>query len=470
MRLVLDQGVRRAATTLTGGSPRRVLQMNAAGWQALRALERGDATSPAAQALARRLLDAGIAHPRPRSRATLGNVTVVIPTRDRPEQLDRCLGALDRGVEAIVVDDGSGDRAALARVTARHGARRVCRDAPGGPAAARNVALAAVKSELVAFVDSDCFPAGVWLRALAGHFEDPLVGAVAPRVRPLAGKHKSALQRYLEFRSPLDMGPKEAGVQPGGPVPYVPAAALLVRRCALGGGFDTDLRYGEDVDLVWRLLDAGWRVRYDPRVAVGHQEPDTLRQVLARRFRYGSSAAQLARRHPDRLAPVALRPWPTLVATLMLCRRPLPAAIVAYQQSTVLADRVRRLGLARAWGVRWFAEATYGSILSLARYGGTFALPVALAYALRKRRPVVLALLVLPAIEDRRRRAASLDPLRWVALALLDDGAYGAGVWWGCIRTGDFRALIPSVRRRPKGRRLPTITSSVRRRSAARDL
>ncbi len=51
-----------------------------------------------------------------------------------------------------------------------------------GPAGARNAGLAAVHSPLVAFVDSDCVPADGWLGPLLGHFDDPVVAAVAPRI------------------------------------------------------------------------------------------------------------------------------------------------------------------------------------------------------------------------------------------------------------------------------------------------
>jgi mycofactocin system glycosyltransferase len=450
MRLTLDRSVRQRAGTLTGGSPKRVIRLTAAGWQALRALERGDRTSATTRALGRRLLDAGLAHPRPEPRDALPDVTVVIPVRDRPEELDRCLAALDRDVKVIVVDDGSRDHVRLDSVAARHGATLLRRDSPGGPAAARNAPIHDLMSELVAFLDSDCVPSRGWLQALAGHFEDPLVGAAAPRVRPSRDTPSSTLQRYLAARSPLDMGAREAGVEPGGLVSYVPAAALVVRRCALGGGFDAALRYGEDVDLVWRLRDAGWRVRYDPQVAVAHREPSALRHALARRFRYGTAAAPLALRHPGRLSPAVLRPWPALMAALVLTRRPWAAALIASQQSAVLANRVRRLGLPPAWGIRWFAEATYAALLSVTRYATTFALPVALpvalAYARRTRRLTALALLVLPALDDWRRRETTLDPFRWLVLALADDAAYGAGVWWGCIGNGSFRALVPTIR------------------------
>jgi mycofactocin glycosyltransferase len=334
VRLALDPAARRFGTTLAGGAPLRLLRLSAGGPAALDALASGEPT-PAQRRLGERLIDAGLAHPLPAP--ARADVTVVIPVRDRPAELDRCLAGA--GEHVVVVDDGSRDPAAIAAVAARHGARVVRRERPGGPAAARNAA--AVDTELVAFLDSDCAAPPGWIEALAGHFADPRVAAVAPRIAA----------------APLDMGPHPAAVRPDGRVRYVPSAALVVRRAALPP-FDETLRYGEDVDLVWRLHDAGWRVRYDPRVVVAH--PPVGRR---RRFAYGTSAAPLAARHPGRLAPLVLRPWPALAVALLLARRPLPGLAVAFAPMVAL----RRKGVPASIAARWCAAAAVDTWLAAGR-------------------------------------------------------------------------------------------------------
>src|SRR6201999_3373006 len=107
------------------------------------------------------------------------------------------------------------------------------------------------------------------------------------------------------------------------------------RRDALGGGFDPALRYGEDVDLIWRLHDRGWTIRYDPRVVIAH--PDRGASLLRRRFAYGTSAAPLSRKHPTRLAPVPPPPGPTAILALLAIKRPRLAAVVYALQSAKLA-------------------------------------------------------------------------------------------------------------------------------------
>jgi hypothetical protein len=91
-------------------------------------------------------------------------------------------------------------------------------------------------------------------------------------------------------------------------VPYIPTTALVVRREAVDevGVFDESLRYGEDVDLVWRLGSAGWTVRYDPSVLAHHTAPDSRLGLLSRRYRYGTSIGPLARRHGAALSGPSL--------------------------------------------------------------------------------------------------------------------------------------------------------------------
>ena len=129
---------------LFGGSPARALRLSAAGQGALAELRAGPVSSAAGATLARRLTDAGLAHPRPPAMAAAPEITVLIPVRDRQQELDRCLAALGGAYPVLVVDDGSADQAATAGVAARHGARLIRRPVAGGPASARNTGLTAI--------------------------------------------------------------------------------------------------------------------------------------------------------------------------------------------------------------------------------------------------------------------------------------------------------------------------------------
>jgi mycofactocin system glycosyltransferase len=453
-----------------GGSPLRLLRLNPAGQRALRQLRGGTVGSADSGRLARRLTDAGLAHPRPPLATQPADATVVIPVRDRAAELDRCLDALGPTYPVLVVDDGSADPAAVARVCERHGARLLRRSVSGGPGPARNDGLAPVATRLIAFLDSDCVGGSDWITRLAAHFSDPVVAAVAPRVRPLTGHH--AVGRYLEARAPLDMGGGEARVAPLTRLSYVPTAALLVRRealAALGQGFDPGLRYGEDVDLIWRLMAGGWRVRYDPAVEVGHVEPDGWPAVLARRFRYGTSAAPLARRHPGQVPPLLLPAWPTATVAALLGRRPLVGLAAFGAGSWQLVGRLRRWGVPTRSLLRPEADSVYQTWLAAGRWSIQYALPALFVGMARPgsrsgsrsgrnrmgRRLAVASLLAGPPAAEWLRTRPRLDPLRFSVAYLADEAAYGLGVYRGAIRERSIAALLPRlVLRRPQGAKI----------------
>ena len=398
----------------------RMLTLGAQGPRAVADLLQGKG-SQAARVLGRTLLDAGAAHPLPEPH-DVEDVTVVIPVKDRPQELSRCLAALT-GLDVLVVDDGSDDAAAVRRLCREHGAAYVHR-ANGGPAAARNSALPLLRKEFVAFLDSDCVPTTGWLERLRGHLQDPAVGAAAPRV--VAGR-----------RSPLDLGSRAALVVPGGGVSYVPTAAVLFRVAALTS-FDEQLRYGEDVDLVWRTVDAGWQVRYDPTVLVHHHEPDRASQRLLRHFRYGTSAAPLSARHPGRLAHLVVSPWPTAVVALALARRPTLAAAIAAASTARVNRQLHAPGASGALVARAVTGTGLGLGRALALTG-----PAGWIVAARHRR--LAPLLVAPYLVEWAQRGAERDPLRYTLGALLDQAAYGAGVVAGCVTQRTAEPLLPRV-------------------------
>ena len=484
---------------LFGGSPARVLRLSAAGVAALAELRAGPVASAAGAVLARRLTDTGMAQPRvarpsfrreapvaaaaavdePAAAAEPGAVaapalavTVVVPVRDRAAELDRCLAAAGHRYPVVVVDDGSADPAALAAVCAARGAALVRREVNGGPAAARNTGLRVVDTEFVAFLDSDCVPAGDWIAELAGHFADPLVAAVAPRIVAApsgaaagaagAGSPEPDQEPAAGQGSVLDLGDRAARVAPMTRVAYVPTAALLVRRAVLGEGFDEALRYGEDVDLVWRLVAAGWRVRYDPGVRVGHAEPASRPELLRRRFQYGRSAAPLTRRHPGSVAPLVLQPWPTITMAALLARRPATAAAAFGLSTALLGARLRDNGLPAAGLAGPMANGVRQTWLGTGRWCGQFAAPVLLLALARPggrtartrwgRRLAAASLLAGPPLADwaaQRDAGGRPGPVRFTARALAEQAAYGAGVYAGCLRERMISPVLPAFSVKP---------------------
>ena len=402
-RHVRDQSWERFGNVLLAGSPLTVFRVTAAGGRVLDAIERNElvATSP----LVDRLLETGAIHPVPEqsSKLSLEDVTVVTPQ----------LGGVGTADGRIVVDDGSEPPVLGAQLRL---------DQNGGPAAARNAARPLIDTELIAFVDDDVdllndVGIGSWLDALLPHFDDPNVGLVAPRVTGEVG-------------SPLDLGDQPARIRSGTRVSYVPAAALVIRTAAFDaiGGFDEQLRFGEDVDLVWRLDQARWRCRYEPSSTVWHDPRRTLIERVRQHAQYGSSAAPLALRHPGQLSPMHSSGWTAGVWAAALGGHPAIACGLAVSTALRLAPKLPGVPT-----VHSFRLTMSGHL----RAGQQFAAAI---------RRVWWPIVVVGSLFSRRFRLAALVSIVASPSTATTDVAYGWGVWSGIIRTRNINPLLPRWR------------------------
>ena len=267
----VDGSWRRYGRVVVAGSPLRIFRLTAAG-AAVADGARRPASPWRRSRLVDRLLDGGAIHP-PTGTAR--------PTVHRRRRHRRHPAARRRRWST---DGPARGRRRLATRPRRRGA--VGSPTNRGPAAARNAGRALVTTPLIAFVDADVTlpPAGSTL--LLPHFDDDTVGLVAPRVTG-------------ERRSPLDLG-AAAGPDPRR---HAGSATCPVRRSSCAptafdavGGFDERLRFGEDVDLVWRLDERGWACRYEPASTVDHAPRPTLARPDAptRRVRHVGRTARPA--------------------------------------------------------------------------------------------------------------------------------------------------------------------------------
>jgi hypothetical protein len=235
-------------------------------------------------------------------------------------------------------------------------------------------------------------------------------------------------------------------------VSFVPGAAIVVRITAFDdvGGFDERLRVGEDVDLVWRLDQAGWRCRYEPAGVVWHEPRSAFRARLAQHATYGSSAAPLALRHPGALAPFRCSTATGLAWLLATTGRPLIGATLAVGELATLLGRIPDVPS------RTMVPLTLRNHLELARQ---------LAGALRRAWwPIVLA----GAVVSRRFRRLALVAVLADVGAAPTDVAYGWGLWRGAVRLRTVEPLLPRriVWRRGRG---PTATGPAGARASTGD-
>jgi mycofactocin system glycosyltransferase len=441
---------------LMGGSPLRVVRLSERGAAELDRLVDGDPVpaSPGVLRLVRRLLDLGMVQPLPHSSPfALTDVTVVIPVRGvlDPGLLD----GIGRVARIVVVDDAS-DPAVSTPATTTHGVtvEVLRRDHRGGPGAARNTGLGVVDTSVVAFVDADCAPRPGWLEPLLLQFADPQVALVAPRIvaaEPEGDTGRRRLARYEREEAALDLGPERGRVRARSRIAYVPSAAVCARTEVIRDmrGFDESMPVGEDVDLVWRLDEAGWTVRYEPTVRVAHRHRTTPWSWLRRRFDYGTSAGPLARRHPGAMVPVEASGWSYATWGLLAAGHPAAAAVTVGATAGVLERHLRGVDRPMLTAANLTMRGHLGAGRLLARAIVRPWWPVALLASVlvpsRRLRLVVAGAVIAPAAIKWYRHRPDLDPLTFLGLHLADDVAYSTGVWVGCARARTFEPITPEL-------------------------
>ena len=210
------------------------------------------------------------------------SLSIVVPVRDGGEPFRRVLESIDaatfRDFELIVVDDGSlDDSAALARA---HGARLFATAAAGsGPASARNRGAADARGEVLCFIDADCEVHGDTFERIARAFrEDAELSAIfgsyddAPAAPNFVAQYKNLLHHHTHQNARGEASTFWAG-----------CGAVRREFFLQVGGFDA-VRYArpsiEDIELGYRMRDAGGTIRLDPSIVVKHHKAWHLRSLF----------------------------------------------------------------------------------------------------------------------------------------------------------------------------------------------
>lgn len=210
----------------------------------------------------------------------LGRVSVVVPTRGRPQALARCIAALEAqtvAVEVVVVEDAEGR----------------------GPAWARNEGVRRAQGSVVCFTDDDCEPAPGWAEALAAPI---LAGQARVAAGPIfvaegataADRAWETIVGYLQGR----------GSSPGTASPGFAATANLAAERSLLEAVPFDESFptaaGEDRDWAERVAGLGAAPLFVSAAAVIHASGSTARAFIRQQYRYGRGAARYRSVDQDR--------------------------------------------------------------------------------------------------------------------------------------------------------------------------
>jgi cellulose synthase/poly-beta-1,6-N-acetylglucosamine synthase-like glycosyltransferase len=261
--------------------------------QALRTVDR--------KVLERLRWEAAFRQEDPLIKATLPQVSVAVCTRDRPQDLRRCLASLaalpDDGQEILCIDSASSSDETRQVAAEFPGVHYLRCDQPGLDRA-RNLALSAAAYPIVAFCDDDAVVDPGWLRALRRNFLHPHVQCVTGLTLPL--ELDTPAQETFERMSSFGRGFARRefhfynhdplmGVQTGA------GANMAVRKSvtAILGVFDealdagTPTRSGGDCEFFSRLLSRGFVIVYEPAALSWHRHRHTWPELTDTVYGYG---------------------------------------------------------------------------------------------------------------------------------------------------------------------------------------
>jgi GT2 family glycosyltransferase len=226
-------------------------------------------------------------------------VSVVVCTFNGQRTLDEtciALRALEYPrVELLVVDDGSTD--AGAEIVRGHGIRVISTE-NRGLSSARNTGAGAAAGDIVAYLDDDAAPDPHWLHHVVDAFEraPQLVAVGGPNIA-VAGDGVVADAVAISPGNPSQVLLDDRVAE------HIPGCNCAFRRDALLaiGGFDARFQVaGDDVDVCWRLQDAGGTIGYSAAAVVHHHRRGTVSGYLRQQRGYGRAEAMLERKWPER--------------------------------------------------------------------------------------------------------------------------------------------------------------------------
>lgn len=235
-------------------------------------------------------------------------ISIIVCTYNGTSTLRACLQSLQTlnypDYEVLLVDDGS--TLDISEIAHAFPTVRYIRQEHAGLSVARNLGAERAKGEILAYTDDDCIADPDWLTYLAQGFdEQEWVAAGGPNIPPKPRNRTEAV----------------VAAAPGAPAhvllsdteaEHLPGCNLAIRKAALQaiGGFRAQYRAaGDDVDVCWRLREAGGRLRFVAGAMVWHHRRYSVSAYFRQQAGYGRAEALLMKDHPGRFGTLGGARW-----------------------------------------------------------------------------------------------------------------------------------------------------------------
>ena len=225
----------------------------------------------------------------------LPSVSVIVPVFNAEHTITECINSIlslnypREKLELIFVDNSSTDNSRTL-LEEYDGQINILHERKRGPAAARNRGILQSSGEIIAFTDSDCKVDKDWLGELLETLQDETIGIVGGKILS-----KRPCNNIEEFGEKIHDHYKAINVfKP----PYVITMNWASRRSVLMevGVFDESCIRCEDVDLSRRIMEAGYKLCYEPEAIIFHSNESTLGGLFKEGYLHGFWAVKVLKK------------------------------------------------------------------------------------------------------------------------------------------------------------------------------
>lgn len=344
-------------------------------------------------------------------------ISVVVCTYNGARTLRETLTHLDvldyPDYEVVVVNDGSTDN--TLSIVADFDRVHLVSVPNGGLSGARNLGMHAATGEIVAYLDDDAYPDPLWLQYIADTFlRSDFAGVGGPNIPP----EQDGPIAHCVAQSPG--GPQQVLLSDR-EAEHIPGCNMAFRRTWLQqiGGCDPAFRIaGDDVDLCWRLMQAGGKIGFSSNALVWHHRRNSVKAYWKQQANYGRAEALLERKWPEKYNELGHTSWAgRIYGRGVLQAFSTPGRI--YQGTWGLAPfqavypEPMSLGRALPAMPEWYLVVLLLSGLALLTQLGLNWAPLKLVF------PLLLLALAPPVLQAWRGARAAVFPRRYRGSALL---------------------------------------------------
>ena len=227
-------------------------------------------------------------------------VSVVVPVYNAESCIEECIDSLlsliypKKSYDIIVVNNRSSDKtdSILQKFNNKI---KILDEQKKGASAARNTGIKNSKGEIIVFTDADCRVDKQWLRNIVKPFEESKIGVVGGKILSIQPCN------YIENFGDI-INNNEAAINDK-TLPSCISMNWASKLSVLNevGMFDEDLLRSHDVDLSWRILKAGYSLRYEPNAIIYHKHINNLKDLFHKGFVHGFYGTKLLHKHEEYL-------------------------------------------------------------------------------------------------------------------------------------------------------------------------